>query len=80
MKFDKKKLLEPQEKRSYAPSPEYLKQYNKCWIAQDDSGRVIGSNKNFDPTALADDIKKKFIKQEFKIAYIDEDGTQKQVK
>lgn len=71
MRLDKKKILETRERKVYTPSAEYLKQFDKCWIAQDDSGRILASNKNFDPLALSDEVIAKYHTRDFKLIYID---------
>ena len=72
MKLNKDKILKDRhERKAVVLSQDYLKQYNKCWIAQDESGRIAGSNKNFDPVALCDELKKRFGNKQYKLSYID---------
>lgn len=72
MKLNKDKILKDRhERQQVVLSPDYLKQYNKCWIAQDESGRIVGFNKTYDIVQLADELKKKYHSQQFKFTYVD---------
>ena len=70
MRLDSKKILR-QERKPFVQSQDYLKQYNKCWIAQDDSGTIVGTNKTFDPVRLCDELHKKYRSINFKLIYVD---------
>lgn len=72
MKLNKDKILKDKyERKAIVLSQDYLKQYNKCWIAQDDSGRIVSTNKNFDVVTMCDELQKKYGHRNFKVSYID---------